>query len=122
MKRKLFAIVFLVSVVTIFNACNDDDIMDEDKEPKKVTYEGDVMEVFGNNVGRCGNAGCHSVGSSNGVAVTYEGAKALAETGKLIGALEHEAGYSPMPKFRDKLPARHINTVKKWIEDGLLEK
>jgi hypothetical protein len=123
MKRKLLTIVLSMLSIVIFNACNDDDIQDlKDEENKKVTYEADVMEVFGNNIGRCGNSGCHAVGSRNGVTATYEGAKELAESGRLIGALEHQAGFSPMPKFRDKIPAKHINTVKKWIEDGLLEK
>ena len=105
-----------------FSACKDNDPPPVDPEPKPVTYEADIKEVFGNNVGRCSNSGCHAVGSPNGVTANFEGTKAMAESGRLIGALEHEAGYSAMPKFRDKLPVSQINKVKKWIEEGLLEK
>jgi mono/diheme cytochrome c family protein len=116
-----FVILSMVILVG-FSSCKDEDPPQVDTKPQPVSYEADIKEVFGNNVGRCSNAGCHAVGSPNGVTANFEGAKAMAESGRLIGALEHESGFSAMPKFRDKLPTSQINKVKKWIEDGLLEK
>lgn len=122
MNTKHNFVILSMIILVGFSACKEEDLPQVDPEPKPVTYEADIKEVFGNNVGRCSNSGCHAVGSTNGVTANFDGAKAVAESGKLIGALEHETGFSAMPKFRDKLPTSQINKVKKWIEDGLLEK
>jgi mono/diheme cytochrome c family protein len=65
--------------------------------------------------------GCHSGGSpSGGISITdYNQTKALASNGKLMGTIEHQAGYSPMPKNSAKLSDCNIKQLNKWINDGM---
>lgn len=65
--------------------------------------------------------GCHSGSSpSGGISITnYSQTKAIASNGKLMGTVEHQAGYSPMPKNASKLSDCNIKQLNKWISDGM---
>lgn len=64
--------------------------------------------------------GCHnSAAPSAGIALdVYDGIKAVALNGKLLGAIQHQQGFSPMPKGGAKLSDCQILQVKKWVADG----
>jgi cytochrome c553 len=64
--------------------------------------------------------GCHGNGlSQNGVNFdTYAGVKAVVDNGKLIGAITHASGFSPMPKNASKLSDCDINKIQDWISRG----
>ena len=66
--------------------------------------------------------GCHSGSfpSGNQLMGTYSADKAMGQNGKLYGTIAHSAGFSPMPKGAAKLSACQIATVKKWIDQGML--
>jgi len=64
--------------------------------------------------------GCHN-GPSAPLGLdytTYEGVKNVALNGRMIGALTHVAGYSPMPKNSPQLSDCKITQIKKWIQAG----
>jgi hypothetical protein len=44
----------------------------------------------------------------------------MAQSGKLLGTINHAAGFSPMPKGGAKLSSCRIATIKKWIDAGML--
>ncbi|HSI91454.1 MAG TPA: c-type cytochrome [Adhaeribacter sp.] len=48
----------------------------------------------------------------------YANLKAVAETGRLYGAVAHQAGFSAMPKGGNKLPDCDIKAIKNWIDAG----
>src|SRR4030095_11930255 len=60
---------------------------------------------------------CHGNGSSLGdVSLEdYDEVKALALSGRLLGAISHSAGFAPMPEGADKLDDCSINKVRIWI-------
>lgn len=66
--------------------------------------------------------GCHagSFPSGNQLMGTYAADKAMAQSGKLMGTINHAAGFSPMPKSAAKLSSCKIATIKKWIDAGML--
>lgn len=66
--------------------------------------------------------GCHTGSSPSGNQLmgTYAADKAMAQNGKLMGTINHSAGYSPMPKGAAKLSSCRIATIKKWIDAGML--
>jgi len=66
--------------------------------------------------------GCHSGSfpSGNQLMGTYAADKAMAQSGKLYGTINHAAGYSPMPKGGAKMGACQIAVIKKWIDSGML--
>lgn len=65
---------------------------------------------------------CHTGNfpSGNQLMGTYATDKAMAQNGKLYGTINHSAGFSPMPKGMAKMNSCQINTVKKWIDGGML--
>lgn len=44
--------------------------------------------------------------------------KAKVDDGRLIGAIRHMVGFSPMPKDRPSLPDCDILKIEKWVSDG----
>lgn len=64
--------------------------------------------------------GCHnSAAPSGGIALeNYNGVQAVAGNGRLLGAITHSAGYSPMPKNGAKLADCQIRQVQKWVASG----
>ena len=64
--------------------------------------------------------GCHSgTAASAGYDFSqYAVLKARVNDGKLWGAINHLAGYSPMPKNGNKLSDCEINQIRKWIDMG----
>ncbi|MAT53949.1 MAG: hypothetical protein CMN32_05670 [Saprospirales bacterium] len=67
--------------------------------------------------------GCHSgTNPSGGIDLSnYTGVKAVALNGKLLGAINWEQGFTPMPQGGNKLPDCTIAQVKKWIEEGAMD-
>lgn len=65
--------------------------------------------------------GCHSASSPGGNIdlSTYNGIKAVALNGKLVGSVEQTTGFSPMPKG-GKLSDCQIKQIKKWVAAGAL--
>lgn len=64
--------------------------------------------------------GCHSGSNPGGnIYITdFNSVVALANNGSLMGVINHETNYSPMPKNGSKLSDCKIAEIKIWIEDG----
>lgn len=63
---------------------------------------------------------CHSASANLGN-VNLEGynqLKIYADNGSLTGAINHNAGFSAMPKNRGKLPVCDISAIEMWISKG----
>lgn len=50
----------------------------------------------------------------------YDNLKAMVDIGRLLGAIRHESGFSPMPKDQGKLPECEILKIQQWVQDGAL--
>lgn len=79
------------------------------------TYSGAIRNIISN---KC--QGCHSGGTPHGEIDlgTYSGVKAKVDDGRLWGAVNHLAGFSPMPKNGNKLSICEIDQIKNWIAAG----
>ncbi|HZV71293.1 MAG TPA: c-type cytochrome domain-containing protein [Saprospiraceae bacterium] len=66
--------------------------------------------------------GCHSGGApSGGITLnTYNGVKAVAQSGKLHGAISWSTGFQKMPQGGAKLAQCNIDKIKGWIDEGAL--
>ena len=49
---------------------------------------------------------------------SYEGMKAKVDDGRLIGAINHWAGYTAMPQDRPKMNECDIQKVEAWVNAG----
>lgn len=81
------------------------------------TYSAAVKTILGN---KC--VGCHTGASAGGGVElsTYNGVKASAQAGTLLGSIQQKAGYEPMPQGGAKLPDCEITQIQKWITAGAL--
>ncbi len=79
-----------------------------------VTYAGSVVPIF---EAYC-NA-CHSGATPQaGIDLTnYEHVATIAQTGQLVGSINHISGFSPMPKDGNKLSLCEIRTIEIWLND-----
>jgi uncharacterized membrane protein len=66
--------------------------------------------------------GCHAgAGASGGIDLSnYNNVKTLAANGRLVGAVTHAPGYSPMPQGAAKLSECQLTQIKKWVAAGAL--
>lgn len=64
--------------------------------------------------------GCHGGSKpANGMSLeTYDDVVACANSGRLMGAIRHEPGYSGMPQGGEMLSQCEINLFQKWINTG----
>jgi hypothetical protein len=81
-----------------------------------MTYTSNVKPILEN----YGCVGCHQTSNPSGGVVldSYEKTKIYAENGRLYGSVNHDDGYSPMPKGGGKLSDCELKKIRNWIDDG----
>ena len=82
---------------------------------ENLTYSETVVPILEANC-----LSCHSRAGNQG-GITLEGYDALIrqiDNGRLLGAIRHEAGFSPMPKDRPRLLDCQISQIEAWIAEG----
>lgn len=80
-----------------------------------VSYSGFIAPLFST---FC--AGCHSGGNPSGGILlnSYNGVKAVALNGRLLGAISWSPGFKSMPDGGNKLTDCSISKIQAWINDG----
>ena len=98
-----------ISQGALNNACSGD------CDTLNVTYAGKVIPLL---QAKC--IGCHNntTPSGNINLSNYSGVQQQALNGRLWGSVNHDAGYSAMPKGGVKLPPCEIALLRIWIENG----
>jgi len=88
---------------------------DEECDTTNVTYSGTIQPIIELNC-----YGCHSGPQpSGGISLAdYNAVVVQSNNGNLFSAVNHDPGFSPMPKNAPKLADCKINEIKIWIENG----
>lgn len=83
--------------------------------PSTVSYSNDVLPVLESSC-----LGCHDqAGNAGGIIFdTYAGLKTIVDNGSFQGSINHDAGFSPMPRNRDQLPECTLELIQSWIDAG----
>ncbi len=83
------------------------------------TYAGVVKPILDRH---CALSGCHDAATqSAGYDLSsYMGTKRCQRAGRLLGAIRHEPGYSPMPRGGNKLDSCDILAIERWIAHGMM--
>jgi len=114
--KKSWAILLLVGVLLV--ACSkDDDDDNTDCVIEDITYTNTMEGLFAG----CTFSGCHDGNSINGSLASYDDAKLFVGFGRIVGALKHEAGFTPMPSGRAMWDDCMIMQLETWIADGTPE-
>jgi len=104
------------------NTCNYDTLPTDTTDtnnagcnPVNVSFANDVTPIFSS----YGCIGCHTGGSV--ILSTYAGTKIVADNGKLVGAINHSAGFQAMPQGGAKMDSCDIKVIENWINEGTLD-
>ena len=113
--------IFLLSAIVafIFASCyyhKEDILYGSNCDTTHVTYSSTIKNILNNY--SC--LGCHiGVDPPGGINLeTYANVKAMADNGRLYGAITHVPGFKPMPDGGAKMSSCDINKVKAWIDAG----
>ncbi len=87
------------------NGCNDG------CDSTKFAYAADISKIISANC-----LGCHNIGTTK--LGTYSDLKVVVDNSKLWGALNHLAGYQPMPTASTKIDDCQMKQIQKWIAAG----
>lgn len=109
----------LLTTALLFAACKDDDA--DLCDTTDLTYNNDIAAIINNS---CTLSGCHASGTTTTFPMgNYQ--KALVAVGfdRIIGAINHENGFEPMPypAGTAKLDQCDIDKLTAWINDGAPE-
>jgi cytochrome c5 len=122
MKRILFAAFALAATLT---GCYNDNV--EELYPALIinnncdstitpTYSGKISEIMANNC-----ISCHNAGSGNPYVLdNYQGLRAVAVSGQLVGSVYQQAGFQAMPASGPPLDDCQKALIRKWVEAGAL--
>jgi len=106
-------------ICVLFTACSKDE--EEAQDPidtcntESLSFQDDILSIFNSSCN-----GCHGADSSfGGITLdNYDGVKTVVDSGRLLGAINREEGFSPMPQSASKLPDCSINKIDSWISEG----
>ncbi len=108
-----------ICILVVLNSCVSN--VEEELYPPdtcdttQVTYSGTIAAIIELNCYAC-HEGEQSV---SGIPLNgYNNLKAMVDAGRLIGALRHQEGFSPMPQNASALPECELLKIEKWVDDG----
>lgn len=110
---RIFTMLIAAAIILFTYACKKDKA--DDCNPKDVSYAKEVFKLLESK--GCYSNGCHS-GLDPVPLSNYLALKVVIDANRLLGALKHQAGFSPMPKDRVKLSDCEIKTIETWIKEG----
>lgn len=87
----------------------------EECDTMNVTYQAVIVPIIENRCFECHN----NQAVPSGIPLEgYANIKGIIDAGRLIGAIRHLNGFSPMPKDRGSLPECEILKIEKWVSQG----
>jgi hypothetical protein len=115
--QRIFALLTLSALVGL-SACKKETVTEYDCTGDAPTYNLDVQPILENS---CAIIGCHNFGSAlGGVSLAdYDDTKAAASGDRLVGSIQHKAGFREMPQGGSQLPDSAIKTISCWVQNGM---
>ena len=114
MNYKSLAVTLLFGLTLI--SCNKDEV--DVCKTEDITYTNTIASIFNSS---CALSGCHVTGNEMNAFFSlqgYDNAKAVANFGRIVGAVSHDAGFTPMPAGGDKLDQCSIDQISAWVDAG----
>jgi len=120
--RKLLGLLYVGLIVSILSSCyydNAEDLYPQSPEcdTLNVTYSSTIAPIMS---ASCNDCHGESFANANVRTDNYDDLKTIADDGRLWGTVNHESGYSPMPKDRPKLNDCDLKKIEIWLDNGAL--
>ena len=117
--QKLWLLSFLLLFGTGCSSDNEEELFaDEVCLSEEVSFSGFVKPLIDSRCGSCHNS---TLPSGNVNLEDYQQLKGVVNSGRLLGSIHQEPGFSPMPKGGAKLSDCDIEKIESWISAGLPE-
>lgn len=120
--KQLFFLFLLVLAGLLASQCTYHNVEDQfgpvevSCDTSAVSYELHLAPVLQANCVSCHNSSNPSGGM---VLASHDGLVQAANSGRLLGAVKHEPGFSPMPQGAAPLSACETAQLEAWISQGL---
>ncbi len=115
MKKFVSSIMVLAFVTIAFVGC-DKYQKGYDCTGNIPTYNNDIKAIYDAN---CATSGCHnSQYHSSGIDLSNYSGAASANNDAILGSVEHDEGYSAMPKNAGKLTDTQIKKIYCWMQNN----
>ena len=114
----LIALVFMVGFTHCYYDTEEEIYPTIECSTTDMSYQADILPIFQNNCYQCHDA------ANNFGGITLEGfdqIKIYVNNNQLLGVINHESGFSPMPKNSAKLLECEIEKIEAWINEGALD-
>ena len=121
--RAFFCLV-IFSVLASVSGCfydKEEILYPNNCDVSAVTYSVTVTNILSASCYSCHNTANGPVNGSGIVFDTYAKLKPYATNGRLLGAINHAGGYSPMPKNMAQLSSCDIAKIQAWVTAGTPE-
>jgi hypothetical protein len=121
MKPSLIILSIIIGFVFAMNSCTS---VNDQELRWQVIYCEDSLVSFQSSILPMMNTSCNSCHSSsvregNVILDNYTEVKKYASNGALMGVINHAPGFTPMPIGKPKWNECRINTLQKWIDEGM---
>ena len=125
-RNKMKSLKFLMMIFAggiLVTSCyydNEEDLYPNANVPcdsTSVSYKNDVDPILQS---KCVN--CHNANNPGGGYQfdSYSETKKSVDNSRLLGTIQFEAGYSPMPKGGNIMPICELGTFRNWVSEGAL--
>ena len=120
LKKKMLRLSVIILAILLVQSCYYDKTYDllpgvEPCDTTSFNFSGVIKPIMLQYCMDCHSTENHSAGV---ILDTYEGTKLIANDGRLLGVINHESGFSPMPKNLPQLDPCNIRIIELWVEDG----
>ena len=116
---KLTSIAMAIAMISLssctYDALEDSDLSPDDCLSREVSYTVDINPILELSCSSCHNSGFNSGGVSLD---SYEAVKDVADSGRLLGSIKHERGFSAMPRGAAQFDDCTISLFEDWITQG----
>lgn len=111
--------VLLISITSSCYYDNEEELYGElPCDTTNNTYNGAIASLMADNCNACHGGSNPDAGIRTD---NYNDLQALAQSGQLGGVVNHESGFSPMPKGARKLSVCDLQRINLWISTGTPE-
>ena len=115
--KLIFGILFFSALLSSCTYNKEELLYNNACDTSNVKYSVQIVHTLNANC-----TGCHAGATASGGILldNYTNVRALALSGRLLGAITHSPGYRAMPDLAPKLPDCRIAEIRTWIRNGML--
>ena len=126
MKRpKLLHVVMLILAMSACTFDNEEEVFPPESpgggcQTAGMSYLNDVVPILEFHCYSCHGDNSFNTLGSNIHLEGYENLKLYVDNGRFFGSINHEQGFSPMPRNAPRLDQCELDQIKSWIDAGAL--